>query len=218
MTTDLLRTRGIQYPFKAETPADQSRINGEISRVLDGIEDMLYQLARKRAKGQLDDDQVHEVVQKCRIWLWQKSLPKYDAHRERPVKISTFLFRCAANFIKQEMRSVMRHRVSRHRMNYIDPDLMLQTLQAQDTHLDEKIQAVAEDVLEHPEKYLTGAQVEVFQTMIQNPGMLMKDIAKKLGYQRASSLSMMMRRIRERLCQIDVEDHEPDSGTESDVG
>ena len=197
-----------KFPFKPCNAEDSSRINQEVSAILAGIEDLLYQRVRKRSRGQLDEDQVQEIVQRCRIWLWEKSLPKYDAHRVPHVKVSTYLYQCADNFIKQELRSAVRRHISRKKMTYVDPDLMLHTVHAQDTHLDDRIAVVAGDVLKHPGKYLTTAQVAVFEAMINSPGVLMKDLAKRLGYQRASSLSMMMRRIRERIAQIDVEDHE----------
>lgn len=200
--------RGIQFPFRATGPQDQLRVNALVSRELGNVDNMIYQLVRQRVRGLVDDATVQEIVQECRQWLWQKSLPKYDAHRVPFVKISTFINTCARNFIKQEIRRLTRRRISKKRTTTIDPEIMLQGLHAPDTRLDERVQAVAEDVLAHPEKYLTAAQVEVFKKIIANPTMLMKDVATELDYQRASSLSMMLRRIRERLCEIDLEEHE----------
>jgi DNA-directed RNA polymerase specialized sigma24 family protein len=195
-----------QYPYKAISAADNVRINIEVSAVLKSIEDLLYQRVRKRARGQIDEDQIQEIVQRCRIWLWEKSLPKYDAKREPHVRVSTYLFQCADNYVRQELRSLSRRRIGRKKMTYVDPDLMLHTVRANDTHLDERIAIVAEDVLCNPGRYLTAAQVEVFNAMVNSPGILMKDLAKGLGYKRASSLSMMVRRIKERIKEIDLEE------------
>lgn len=202
-----------QFPYRATSPEHQIIINGQVSEIMRAVEDMVYQLTRKRARNQVDDDQVNEIVQRCMIWMWQKSLPKYDALRTPRVKVSTFIYRCAQNFIKQEIRSIMRGRLSKRRITYIDPDLMLQSLQAQDTTLDEKIHSLANDVQEHPEKYLTEAQVAVFNAIVHNKGELMKDLAVKLGYKRASSLSMMKRRIFERIAELDIEEYEPGAKT-----
>ena len=63
------------FPYKATTLEDAQRINVEVSSVLNSIENLLYQRVRKRARGQIDEDQIQEIVQRCRIWLWEKSLP-----------------------------------------------------------------------------------------------------------------------------------------------
>jgi len=168
---------------------------------------MLYKLVRRRVRSLLDEDQINEIVQKCRIWIWQKSLPKYNT--TFGVKVSTFLYRCAVNFINQEVRAILRRANSRRRIILVDPEVMIQTVQAPSSITDRKIALVAQDVQQHPEKYLTAAQVHVFKTIMDNPGVMKKDLAARMGYERPSSLSMMMRRIRERIVAISVEDFEP---------
>ena len=61
-----------------------------------------------------------------------------------------------------------------------------------------------------PEKYLTESQVVVFKALIeaQGGGMSMKSLATQLNYERGSSLSMMIRRIREKIADISIEDHD----------
>ena len=196
----------VQFPFRSTSPQHLVHLNRRISRVLDAVDRMIYEQARRKGSGRVDDSQIQEIVQRCRIWLWEKSLPKYDAWRTPPVKVSTFLYQCVHNFMKQEFRGVARKKVGRRQMMYCDPDVMLHTLQARDTSMDDRIAAKAEDILYRPECYLTEAQVIVFKAMIDNPTILMKDLAVMLGYQRASSLSMMTRRIRDRLTEIDIEE------------
>ena len=206
---DHIAKKGRRFPFRPRNAEDRKAIAGKVSDIMRGVEDMLYKLARRRVQGLMDEHEVQEIVQGAMIWLWERSLPKYDAWRRPAVKVSTFLYRCAANFINQEVRAIMRRRNSRRRVLLVDPDLMMQTLHSTQSPLDDKIAAVAQDVLDHPEKYLTVSQVQVFKTITANPHTMMKDLARELGYQRASSLSMMLRRIRERILEIDVEDYEP---------
>ena len=196
------------YPYRATSPEHQLQINREVSEILSGVNDMLYELGRKRLKSVADEDTIQEMVQECRKWLWQKSLPKYNS--ALGVKPSTFLYQCARNYFRQEVRSLMRRRQSRRRTVLVDPELLYESLPHDGGYLDAKITSLAEAIHEHPERFLTASQVTVFQTIVNNPGVPMKDLARQLGYQRASSLSMMMRRIRERICQIDVEDYEPE--------
>ena len=195
------------YPYRATSPEHQLQINREVSEILASIDDMLYELARKRLKGVADEDTIQEMVQECRKWLWQKSLPKYNS--ALGCKPSTFLYQCARNYFRQEVRSLMRRRMSRRRTLLVDPELLYQSLPHDGGFLDHKINALAEAILEHPAKFLTASQVTVFTTIINHPGVPMKDLAHRLGYQRASSLSMMLRRIRERICAISLEDYEP---------
>jgi len=203
-TKGLRQGKGRHYPYRARTKAEQQSLNAVISPIIERVTDMLYKLVRRRVRSLLDEDQINEIVQKCRIWIWQKSLPKYNT--TYGVKVSTFLYRCAVNFINQDVRAILRRANSRRRIILVDPEVMIQTVQAPSTITDRKIAQVAQDVQDHPEKYLTAAQVQVFKTIMANPGVMKKDLAAQMGYERPSSLSMMMRRIRERILEISVED------------
>lgn len=195
---------GRKFPYRARTGEDQKAINVQVSAILTGIEDMLYQLVRRRVQQTVDEDRVQEIVQRCREWLWLRSLPKYNAWRG--VKVSTFLYRCAGNFINQEVRGISRQQQSPARVASVDPEVMHQTMYSPDQSLDRRVERVATEVLRNPQKYLTESQVTVFRAITDNPGTQMKDLAKQLGYQRASSLSMMLRRIKERIVDISIED------------
>jgi DNA-directed RNA polymerase specialized sigma24 family protein len=204
------RGAGRRFPYKARNAAEQGAINQKISDVLISVDDMLYRMARRRAGVGLDDQAIQEIVQRCRSWLWQKSLPKFDAWRERKAKVSTFIFRCARNFVNQEVRSLVRARESPKRIHNIDPELLVHVVQGSDLAFDRKIEVVSRHVHKNPEAYFTPVQCQVFKAVTENPGVPMKELARRLGYQRASSLSMIMRRIRERVMEIDVEDFEFD--------
>lgn len=201
-----------RFPFHADTPEDVPRINAAIGKVLEGVEDMLYKLAFKHIRQwSADRDEVEEVVQRTRIQLWNYSLPKFDTSRCE--KVTTFIYSCADRFIRSESRHRQRASLPTSRSQRLkffgDGAPPLIRAAGPDTRLDNRIEQIADKVRENPGLYLTGAQVEVFNAMIHSPGVLMKDLAKRLGYQRASCLSMMMRRIRERIAAIDIEDFEP---------
>lgn len=166
---------------------------------------MIYDIARRHLPSDIDSDSITEVVQKCMIWLWQKSLPKYNAWRVPSVKVSTFLHTCATNFILQERRTINRSRRANQgslitqKTNYNNAQGMM------GPDLDRKIEQLAKDIIANPEKYMTGSQVTVFNAVLNNPDRMMKDLADDLNYARASSLSMIKRRIRERISEIDIE-------------
>jgi len=196
-----------KYPYRDRGPQHRKQLNQEISQILSSVDDMIYKQARSMSKGKgrgVDESQIQEIVQKCRIWLWEKSIPQFNPARH--TKMSTFLFTCIANFMRQEFRSITRRKFGRRQLMFVNPDIFRQMPQSRDFVLDGKIRELASDVIEHPEKYLSKTQVQVFCTMRDNPRMLMKEIATKLGYQRASSLSMMVRRIRNKIAQVAIED------------
>lgn len=201
-----------RYPYKPLTPAEAAEVAAEVGSILHGVERMLYGAARKRLGN---DAAVDDVVQHTRLHLWQTALPKYDAHRVPRVKVSTFIYRCANNIMRDEIRALK----ARRRRT---PDSFTSSgidasrgCGAADDRLDRKVEALAADVLENPERYLRGPeQCAAFRAVTSAPtGMPIKEIARRLGYKRSSSLSTIMHRIRKRIAEIDIEDEEIGSDT-----
>jgi hypothetical protein len=211
MNSDAPRPRGVKHPFKARDTTHEAVVSANVSDVLHGVENMLYLLARSQARKRLREHEISEMVQACREWLWKRSLPKYDAHRG--VKVQTFVYQCARNFFRQYLRAAARSRKSTRRKKIIlvNPEHMLYSLRARCESLDNRVAMVADDVMDHPEKFFTEAQVQVFRMLLEHPNIPKQDLAAMLGYKRASSLSMMVRRIKERIREIDIEDHELDA-------
>ena len=192
-----------KFPFKARSQKERASVNARISKLLMGINDMLIGIARDKCPKDFDSNDLDDVVQKTMIHLWQVSLPKYNAWRKPFCKPSTFLFRCAYNYVSQEMRVISRARKT-HMLCTGFADLELR--QDRDRLLDVRIAALAEEVIRNPERFLTPSQSMVFSTLLDNEGKMMKYLAEILKYRRASSLSMMLRRIKERIAGIDIED------------
>jgi DNA-directed RNA polymerase specialized sigma24 family protein len=210
--------RGRKHPFKARTVAERETLNAEISRVLVGVDNMFYDIARGQLPTNTDWDTIEEIVQKCRMWMWKKSLPKYNAWRRPKVKVSTFLHKCATNFIRQERRTLMRRqRPHQGALRQSNLDVNYGGDCTVEFDIDRKVEALANDIIAHPEKYMTASQTAVFKAVVNNPDTMMKDLATQLQYARASSLSMIKRRIRERLANIDIMDIEiPGEETNAD--
>ena len=171
-------------------------------KILLGIEDMIYKLVRGALQFPLDENDIVEIVQECRVWLWEKSIPKFDP--QRGVKMSTFLYRCASNFIQQRLRSMSRAAAGHHDVTMEQTAALAAALEGDD-RIEIQVERAAERVMLHPERYFTATQCRVFYAMTDNPNMRKKDLAVLLGYKRASSLSMMVRRIKERILGLDVE-------------
>ena len=174
----------------------------EANTILLGIQNMIYKRVRDIASTYQDDD-VEEIAQKCMIHLWTKSMPKYVPDRRPHVKMSTFLHECATNFILQEVRSRKRAETTSRAIRIAQQSD--DTQPAHDSAVDQVIDTAAIRIVESPEKYFTVSQRRVFNIMVENAHLPKKDIARILGYKRASSLSTMLLRIRNRIKEIDVE-------------
>jgi hypothetical protein len=175
----------------------------EISRVLAGVRCMLYGLANDiNEKLGLHAEDVDDVVNQCMEHLWQCSLPRFDTRRA--TKVSTYIHDCAARYLSRQLsRTKARgHRRTKHHA----PEFELDTLHAQDRTCDARVERLALRVLANPEAYLSTQQAAVLRAVVSQPDRKLKDIAKDLGYELQSSLSMMLRKIASNLADLDVEE------------
>ena len=177
----------------------------ELNQVLKSIQDMVFKLVCDHIQHHMTDDDVQEMVQKTMIWLWEKSIPKYDPNRVPHVKISTFLYCCARNYILTELRGMARATASATRMLFVDDKVLAGTAINRDQSQDVLIEQAVQHLIQNPHLYLTGIQCRVFYAMVDNPNVRKKDLARLLGYKRASSFSMMIRRIIDRILLLDLE-------------
>ncbi len=208
--------QGQQFPFRPRVakPGDTEEFILEIAKdadflreesgvVLLGIDDMIYKRVRSHLKNNQDENTVDEIVQQCRQNIWARSLPKFDS--TRGVKLTTFLYACIDNFVRQALRELSRGAARRHEI-YADPECMGQTLADHDHSQDRNVEAIAQDILDNPHLYLTKKQEAVFRNKVGNPKQMVKDLAVQLDYRQASSLSMMIRRVKDRVGEVSIED------------
>jgi DNA-directed RNA polymerase specialized sigma24 family protein len=193
------------FPYHNITdPAVQRAAMDVITSVEWMIVRCVRQLGIKPSNIHYDD-----IIQKCRLHLLNRSLPQFD--RTKHTKISTFLHVCINRYVLQERRRLDRVRENTFVIRFDDyapEDLTLDEFRpGRDERLSGAIEAASDDVHAHPEKYMTSRQAEVFRAVTTaEPGEKLQDIAKQLGFSRPSSLSIIMRRIRERIVeQVDIE-------------
>lgn len=197
-----------RFPFRPENAAERQQLRPDVETVLRGVDAMIRSLVR-RAQNQfgLDDDQASDMHAAVMERLWRRSLPNFDAALGH--KVSTFLHACACKHIIHQVRTVSRQHRRRCREQLspstaIDRNLSL-AVAPQDVS-DRRIEAVARQVIQDPERYLTPWQAQVLRTLLEHPHAQKQEIARMLGYERASSLSTMLLRIRERITEIDLHD------------
>jgi DNA-directed RNA polymerase specialized sigma24 family protein len=182
--------------------------SADANTIIGGLERMIFSIARKRAsRVGLDNACVDEIAQNTRVHLWQHSIPQFNPAKK--TKMSTYLFVCIQRKVAEEIRRMCRLRRKNEDVLDLSP-----IITAPDVSLDRKIEALSDDIQARPEKYLTLPQARAFKAFLDSPGMLMKDLAAKLGYLRASSHSMMMGRIKKQLADISIEDWELSPSTQ----
>ena len=199
-----------QFPFADQSP----ETNALVSEVLRGVDSLIYSIARRRCRGMVDESTIQDIVQRCRIYLWERSLPKYDAHRG--VKISTYLFGCIKNFLRSEIRQQLISPSKVREQHFlripVGNELTMSgaaNLIAPDTSLDDKIEAIAASITAHPERFLTKNQTRIFRAVVDAPhSTSLQEISAGLGYRNQSSLSTALARIRLRIAAVAIEDFE----------
>ena len=205
ITVKIKRRAGKRFPFRARTKAEQPLINALVSDALDGVERMIRSLVRRNCQsGRFSEHDIEDIVQMCRIWLWERSLPKYDAWRMPRVKLSTFLYRCVANFVGQEVRRRLNGRPTPISLTDAMSNCLLDQDQPDPMVDDRRIEQIAKYIMAHPEEYFTPIQTRVFKALLANPHTKREDLATQLGYTRASPLSMLFRRICDKIMALDI--------------
>jgi AraC-like DNA-binding protein len=194
---------GERYPFRPRPghAGDTEFLRLEANLVLLGIDAMIYARIRARMQRHVDDHSVDDIAQRCRAHLWSRCLPAFDTGYK--VKLGTYLYRCIDNFVRSE-HQILSRRLRRAIAS--DPELMGQSIPAPDSRLDHHVEALAEDIRANPERYLSPRQAKVLRSRLARPAVSVNDLARSLGYSHASNLSLMLRRIMERIAAINIED------------
>jgi len=181
-------------------------VNAAVDKALNDIEDLLHSVAYKVFRKGLPRSDLEQAVAECRAHLWSYALPRFDASRQ--AQVSTFCYQCAFLFFLQYRRRIRRTEKSSRRIRLAPGDGMqyLTSLTTASRVEDHHIERLADDILAQPEKYFTKAQCVVLRAIITNPHKSKKQIATELGYRRASSLSMMLRRIKDQITAMSIFD------------
>lgn len=202
---------GPQFPFKITedmSKEEVDEITQKANQIIITIDDMIHNLVRKRFRI-LDRDDHEEIVQRCRMWLWERPIPKFDAHRG--VKVTTFLYECISRFCGQEVRRIINYNKKDSKINADKPEGYLYECVANDEFVDRKIVAIAKSVVDNPELYMTKSQARAFKKIYNSEnGKLKRDIAKDMGYKRPSSLSVRLKTIYEKIGEIDIDGFDGD--------
>lgn len=226
--------QGQEYPFRPRPghPEDFAFLRDEAEVVLNGIQDMIFKRVRTRLSMsgiENSDQHVEAVVQECREKIWIRLLPGYSTKYK--TKLTTYLYDgiglLITTWVRDFRRAQKRNREHAFDMNQADRfegthglrgkpprggadnlglSKAMSNRRARDEFQDDSIEKLAADIMAHPEKYLTKRQVKVFNRIIQQPTGTTNEMSDELGYSRDTSLYMMIKRIRERIKSLSIED------------
>ncbi len=154
----------------------------DAGKAIEGVENMIWVMARRDA-GTTDEAELEDIVQNVRVKLWKRSIPKFDPSKN--AKLTTYLHMCIVNAVREEARRHRRAKAGSSRTMPKAPtftDIGEPIRFAADTSLDDRIEALAADIMHNPEKYLIPSQCRTLRAVLNAPvGTKMKDIAAHLG-------------------------------------
>jgi hypothetical protein len=206
-----------RYPFRPVHPSqadaatvlrERAEATAAINEALMGIENMVHRFSF-RATKKANPEHRQDLVQLALIHLTRCTLPRYDQFRG--CKVSTFVFRCLGRHFGTIIRAESRRENSkvlarRPKTLRLSSSTIARTpSRSTDTPTSTFAELVAEQVVTNPELFLSRTQANVLRQLLIDDGKPKKDTAKTLNYKRASSLSMIIRRIKHELREIDVE-------------
>lgn len=182
----------------------------DVNEILASVTPMTRAIVARVARNRQDADRA-DISAVVMAHLGRHSLPLFDP--SKGVKLSTFLYRCAerkASEVNRQGYGRGRRRLAKGRMpSTIGPTTEYYSRAASDQRLDHRIEAVAAAVQQHPEKYLTAAQAKFFRTIqAAPPGTMQKNLLAAVGIKNEPEFSDMLRRIKDRITAISIEDFE----------
>lgn len=192
---------GRQFPYQPTTPDERTAVHADVDRILHDINGIVVQLVGRFFNGALQQTR-EEIQQDIRVHIWDHVLSRFDA--TRGVKLNTFLYWCIANRCRSTLRSMARRSRSSRRLA-IDHAVPVTGIAGHDVDIAEarRVEALADKIMRNPDRYLSCRQARALKHLMQSdPSKPLHTIARELGYANPCSFSMMLNRIRARLCEI----------------
>jgi hypothetical protein len=174
----------------------------DFETLLRSVENLIEQKARLASRG--DKDVQERLAQVVRIRLWKHTYKHFDPNAG--MKWSTYCYKAIGWVIANEMKKIRRTPIA----DFSDGTGM-KFLEGKNHRLDRKIEGLSDDVLRRPEKYLTKRQAEALAAWRDHPGADQATLAKILGIKQVPTLCNLLKRVRQRIGQISIEDFNPEN-------
>lgn len=187
-----------RFPFRAARPEEEDEVREAIGQAIEGVEGMLWLLARQTLRRLGGEADIEDEVQQCRLHLFTYSLPRFDASRHS--KVTTFARSCIANFFARSARNEMRKRYRRRRV-YTIPSDSLDRQPTSSTGSDRPIERLAGQIMAQPEAFLNPRHAAVLQELRDHPEATREEAAERLGLD-AYHFNHAVFRTRRRISQL----------------
>ena len=145
---------GPRYPYRNPQRAAEA---------LASVDDMIVSEISQALRPIALEHEIPDWCQQCRSQLLVRSLPQYDAHREPFSQVSTYLFICIKNFIRDQLRTKRRHARVRISPDIVSDDRQVGRVVAPDTSCDRRIEDFIARLIRNPEAILSPAQVRTLR-------------------------------------------------------
>jgi len=182
---------GRRFPFVAETAAERAELEPSIAAICAWATGLIRSVCTaRRVPRRLRDDLIQDVL----VELLEDSIPRFDAGDERQAKLETFLFRCIINRTRNHIRKLKSDRLTRA-VPLTGVDVSVNSTRAD---IDDRVQALAGRVVEHPEAFLTADDAALLRIFIANAGATQAEIARLVGEKHRQKISKRLGQIMRR--------------------
>lgn len=163
----------------------------EAGRLIASVDRLIWKLVRRRFGGRCEHFQ-EDAAAEVRASL-ADALPNHDPRRG---KLSTYFYGC----IRRRLRMIAK-REARKRRHHRGVDPLPRNVAAPDSSADRHVEALAEVVLNEPQRFLTRRQAQVLRHVTSHPNEPRAEAARRLGI-KPKALSAILARIRRRLIEL----------------
>lgn len=187
-----LPRRERRFPYRPADDAEAQEVRAEFDLIARDYDGMIWQAIRRKIHDRAQADEAYA----CVLWrLWRSALPAYDTTR---AGLGTMLYVA----IRRAIIDYIRRRKAPRERHFDGSEL--RTL-ASDTRLDRHVEAVAQEILDHPDLYASPREAQVIADVRDHPGAEPVERGRRLGMT-SRRVNTVMVAARKRIRGIDVED------------
>lgn len=177
-----------QFPYAIRAgheAEDRAAIRRELDLFFRQNMGLFLRIVRSRTEHLQDADR-DDILQQVLIHLTERAVGRFD--QSHGVRLQTYLWRCAVNHVRGQI----------NKLNNRPPHIGVEdSFAGPDKRCDRAIEQLAAAIIADPQKFFRRkAQAAVVIDALTYPDSMVRDRAKRLGYQQDSSASMAMLRAR----------------------
>jgi DNA-directed RNA polymerase specialized sigma24 family protein len=200
----LLPRRQRQHPFRA-LPGEEADRDRDLTQFIAGIDDMIVDIIlREMTRAEARHAQWKaDIQQAVRMHLATRAMLMFDAWRVPKTKPGTYAHRVIVNRVRDILKRLRREQ----RTAPIQLDHGYEAPGPNGFH-DDRIRELATQIIRDPMQFgFSRPQARVLIAVANRPpGTTYVELSRQLGYRSPTSLTTMLKRIKERITSLDIMD------------